>query len=577
MIYTRQFSESERRALNIIWTSSGDYNFESDFISFRPNGSPDFYLNCIIGFVHKWYNPEKIKLLFDSFNSYRLRDTFCDIAWFALENAAYQKEVAERPVLRELRRIHAQEFLDHEIDLHVAELMYRSSVVYDLHTARWSSVLGKHAPLLDPWESRLYKALAFGPEATTDQIISAIHTIINTYFIIRFKEISVDKKIIRLHINYTLIALLKMIFPSVRISSEYSGGIRNISSRKKNAAHSSLRKSGVFADFWNGNEAKDRKYIETSFGKPLFTDQKSTQLENELCTGNHLKSHVYFARGGEGTLSVLNSIQRQRNIAGYAEHRLSYEKSIHMLSTAVRDSMSLAKQQIPVRTSSGLLAPQTVWRSVYMKDKKIFTLTEEGVQSDFTVDLMLDASSSRSTEQETVAAQAYAIAKSLAQCNVQTQIYSFCTERGFTVLRLFKSYRSMNVKTIFDYTASGWNRDGLALKAALALMSRSESAKRLLIVLTDASPNDDHAIPPSGKIPFSTDYSGKKAVEDTAEAVRSLRKNHISVMAVVTGRTAESEEAAKVMYGTDFVRITDIGRFAGAVGTLLGRKIAEVE
>ena len=577
MIYTRQFSESERRALNIIWSASGDYTFESDFMSFRPNGSPDFYLNCIIGFVHKWYNPEKIKSLFDSFSSYRLRDTFCDIAWFALENAAYQKEEAERPVLKELRKIHAQEFLDHEIDLHVAELMYRSSVVYDLHTARWSAVLGKHAPVLDPWESRLYKALTFGPDATTDQIVDSIHNIINNYFVIRFKQIDADKKIIHLRINYIILAFLKMIFPSVRISSESSEGIKQISLRKKSNKKVRSSKGGLLADFWNGNEAKDKKYIESSFGKPLFTEQKSTQLENELCTGNHVKSHVYFARGENSGLSAVNRIQRQRNISGYAAHRSSYEKAIHTLCASVRSSMSLSKQQIPVRTSSGTLAPQTVWRSVYANDKRIFTLTEDDMQSDFTVDLMLDASSSRSNEQETVAAQAYAIAKSLAQCGVQTQIYSFCTQRGFTVHRLFKSYRSMNMQTIFDYTASGWNRDGLALRAALALVGRSESAKRLLIVLTDASPNDDRAIPPSEKMPFSTDYSGKRAVEDTAAAVQTLRKNRISVMAVVTGGTAESEEAAKAIYGTDFVRIIDTGRFAVAVGALLSKKIAEVE
>ena len=48
---------------------------------------------------------------------------------------------------------------------------------------------------------------------------------------------------------------------------------------------------------------------------------------------------------------------------------------------------------------------------------------------------------------------------------------------------------------IFRYFAAGWNRDGLALRGAGHLMEGSPAKNRLLIILTDASPNDDRRIP----------------------------------------------------------------------------------
>lgn len=56
-----------------------------------------------------------------------------------------------------------------------------------------------------------------------------------------------------------------------------------------------------------------------------------------------------------------------------------------------------------------------------------------------------------------------------------------------------------NLQNINRYFASGWNRDGLALRAAgdLLQFAPGPAPRHLLIVLTDASPNDSRRIPPS--------------------------------------------------------------------------------
>ena len=56
----------------------------------------------------------------------------------------------------------------------------------------------------------------------------------------------------------------------------------------------------------------------------------------------------------------------------------------------------------------------------------------------FSVDILMDASSSRKQMQQKIAAQAYVLSKSLTNCGIPVQIYSYCSIRGYTVMHIFK-------------------------------------------------------------------------------------------------------------------------------------------
>ena len=38
------YTSRQRRAMNIIWTASGEYDFQPDFMAFQLDGEPDFYM-----------------------------------------------------------------------------------------------------------------------------------------------------------------------------------------------------------------------------------------------------------------------------------------------------------------------------------------------------------------------------------------------------------------------------------------------------------------------------------------------------------------------------------------------------
>ena len=145
---------------------------------------------------------------------------------------------------------------------------------------------------------------------------------------------------------------------------------------------------------------------------------------------------------------------------------------------------------------------------------------------------------------------------------------SFCSMSGFTVLRTFTDYSSPSANdSIFDYYAEGCNRDGLAIRAAGDLISRSSYEHRMLIILSDVKPLDIARIKKSEKDIGQT-YDGQRALTDTAFEVRRLRAEGISVICIFTGEDAELPNA-KMVYGKDFVRIRDFSQFSDTVGRLI--------
>ena len=51
----RSYTAEERRAANQVWAAAGAYGFEPLFLARNTDGTIDFYMNCVVGLVHKYY------------------------------------------------------------------------------------------------------------------------------------------------------------------------------------------------------------------------------------------------------------------------------------------------------------------------------------------------------------------------------------------------------------------------------------------------------------------------------------------------------------------------------------------
>ena len=578
---TSSYSAQQRRAINLVWTASGDYQFEPQFLALKSNGEPDFYMNCVIGLVHKWFGDKMPKRLFAYWAGDARQNVFDELCWLALENAAYEKELPERPVLADLRRKHAEEFFASEYQLSRQEWMAKNQLVYTMQAARWRKVLGHTAPVMTPYESSL--AAALEPETVPEpaQLKNDLLALFAKFALFDGKVRQKPALHLRLQGFWAKLATKTMptqMIKTDRVTVEHSGSVDASGGgihADKRLAHITLRQRAE----------EDRAYIESCFGRSLYPPERLRKAEQELCTGEHLGCHLWFASGVPSPeqaptpeakhLAEQAQLQADRNRAYYAKNRALHRSVVLRLTEQIRNCILVHQQPNARIARSGALDPERVWRAPLLNDSRVFRCAEEENQPSFTVDLLLDASASRLHCQEVIAAQGTILAQSLAACGIPVRVSSFCSLRGYTVLRVLKGFADKSLQGIDQYFASGWNRDGLALRGAGELIKSAPAEKHLLILLTDASPDDSHKILPSGKVPLSRDYDGQIGVDDTAEEVRALRAQGIRVAAVFMGENA-SVPAANAIYGRDLARIRRIDQLAATAGRLIQDEIREL-
>ena len=548
----------------------------------RSDGQPDLYMNCVIGLVHKWFGEDLPKKLFASWAGDAHQAMYDDLAWLALENTVYEKELPERPALEKLRQAHAAAFFASEYQLSRQEWMAKNQLVYALQSARWKAVLGQKPPVLTPWEKGLSAALACPGTLNGEELTEAVRTAFRKY--LRFDGTAHAKKPFTLHFGERWMPLLTKLFTTEMVRTDDLAIDRSAAAGENGMVRAS---NALRAQLESGDrENEDRDYVEGCFGRSLYPPRELALIEQRLCTGNHLGCHLWFTRGETAQGKTMRADvqhlfdqaaeQAERNRADFLKNNDLYQSSILRLTEHIRNCMQVQQQPDAVSARQGHVDSQRIWRLPVLQDGKVFLRSEEENNPGFTVDLLLDGSASRLHCQETIAAQGYILARSLAACGIPVRVSSFCSLRGYTVVRILKDFSEKNAeRKIFNYFAAGWNRDGLALRMAGKLLDTAPADRHLLILLTDASPDDSRKILPTGKVPLSRSYDGEAGVQDTAEEVRALRQQGVRVAAVFMGENASAPDA-RTIYGQDLVRIQRMDQLATAAGKLIQEEIREL-
>lgn len=506
----------KRRADNIIWNGAKDYSFVPDFRAYSSNGEVDLYWNIIFGSARRHYEYEKLEKLFSMLDKYKNAALYETIFWSALEPVLFQTELQGRPVLEQMR------------------------------------------------PTSVETELKLNAEMTTDEIVDTAKQ-----FFLEHYGLYGDGKI---RLKYRLPHLKRL-----SVDSFLQRG--RVFDHEPGYYHGEARSwDGDFSLSTKLNESELRAFLETKFGKSIYSMDRLVRIEKLLCTGNHKFTHLFYTRGEIGELhgiySTFEMHQRKRQAELIANNRSYYQKNllhnrllISKLSTSIMNSILLHMQPAPIKANYGVVNPVLAWRAAKLHDEKIFTRTENENAGDISVDILLDASHSQVSRAEKISSQAYIISEALSRCRVPCRVMSFCSMSGFTIMRLFNEYSSVDNSSIFDYYTEGCNRDGLAIRAAGYLMSGTSYAHKMLIVLSDVKPLDVAKIRKDER-DVGVSYDEMRALKDTAHEVRRLRAEGISVICVFTG-TDEDLPSAKIVYGQDFVRIRDFSLFADTVGKLI--------
>ena len=558
----------KRRAENIIWNAAQSHGFTPDFKAYDADARADLYWNTIIGAVRRHYDYPKIEEVFRGFESEEDADVYEGLLWLGLENAIFEKEREERPVLESLRRNYAERYLSGLITTH--DLPF-----YDtLALAHYRRALGLE-DRLDPYTKKLLDELEFSRDMSTDEITARAKELFERWFQLRLKEKEAERKKRRIPFGLRKGKTVKGRYRKFGLGFADHPSFIYGGQRVGPQGNEEQRLTGMSAQ-------ELRAFMEAKYGKSAFNARETAELERSVCTGNHAACHILITKGEKGSAKIQNgfeALKREReakqveaNRRFYTDHIAERRTSIDRLSGKVRNSVLLHLQPSPVRSNSGALEGGRAWRALHLNDERVFIREEQNDVGDLSVDILLDASTSQKYRQEIVSNQGYIIAESLDRCNIPCRVMSFCSMTGYTILRIFRDYHERGVNgRIFEYVSNGCNRDGLAVRMAHHLMEKQSCDHKILIVLSDAKPNDVVRMRQKDSGEF-VNYELRQGIRDTAFEVRSARADGIAVICVFTGDD-EDLPSARLIYGRDFARIQSLDKLADTVGMLLQNQI----
>lgn len=327
---------------------------------------------------------------------------------------------------------------------------------------------------------------------------------------------------------------------------------------------------------------KMHSYIELNYGRSYMSEMEQERLNRRVCRGVHADCKLYFTDGilenavRENNTFVIAKRTWEMNRRFYQQNQRISRQNINALGDILKRSLQARNEEDRMEASYGTIIPRKLWKVGRSEDSKLFVRDLKKNNTDFVVDVLIDASGSQRGRQHLVALQGYILSAALSRAGIPHRVLGFCSFWDHTVMRRFREYDDAQDADwrLLQFVSSANNRDGLAIRAAAdGLLSRPEENK-VLIVLSDGRPNDQVVNRPNVKNPAV--YTGEYAVQDTAAEVRRLRSQGVSVLGVFAGEEADLT-AERRIFGKDFAYIRDISTFAHVVGRYLKKQVDDKE
>ena len=547
-----------RRAVNQIWNGAGRYDVQPEQAAFDPEGDPELYMNTVMGLARRDYDFTRFQPMLHAFQQQPQGGLYTDVFWLGLAHAVYEREAPRRPALDALRREYARRVL--------AESGEGGDPrqIPALRRCWAARILGADRTE-DEWQTALLDGLAFSPGWDEQELTRRTEELLYRYFHRARRSVTDRQWAAWAGRSLTKGGGIRFIKPNAlrALSHTDSGGGAGQASR--------------LLSFLQGRTPEPilRRYVEDCFGASMLTPGQLSEAERTLCTGVHKNCRLHFTRGEPvGRAPAPEAAwdaahfrqQREKNRAYYQEHLVENKLAIAQLTQKLQNTLLLRAEDEGGTGRAGRLRPELAWRAGALGDERVFSRRSPQEPGELSVDLLLDGSASQNRQQEKLATQAYLIAESLSRCRIPVRVTAFCSVSGCTVLRVLRDYdHPEQNEGVFDYVAAGWNRDGLALRAMGWLLRQRRSEQSLLLVLSDASPNDDQRIP-NGLGGWA--YTGKRGVDDTAAEAAALRLRGVLPVCLFTGSDREVPDARRI-YGQAMERLPAIGWLADAVTRLI--------
>lgn len=585
--------ELENRIKNLIWTVSGDYTLDvkPDIESYHRSHAVGLYDGIKQGAFARYFNREELSLyLMKKIYLHGEEGPLMSLAQLCIEWSVAERITKEREGIKEIRKKALEDILEMDFSRLAASEPGRLKLML------FKECLNGSEPATNRMRAFMEQVQALSDAKETIELIHTIDKLYNAMVDPNFeKRYGNLETVLAVSLEELAEFSWKDYLEEEALEESFGTYLEHLNEAMTNLdkmeldqetkkeepeEETSQKKKILVVD----EEAlsKMHSYVQRNYGIGYLFETEEKRRNLLLCRGIHSDCSLYFT---EGVLkhAVLRNYQYEYAKKQRDKNRYEYYNNHRMVKNNIRQLSDMLKKALVMRdevqetiSDRGRIVPSRLWRVGRSHDSRVFLRKLNHDNSDFVVDVLIDASGSQRKRQGQVAMQAYILSEALSIANVPHRVMSFCTFWDYTILHRFREYeddRSAN-ENIFEYNTSSNNRDGLAIKAAGYELLNREEEHKILIVLSDGRPYDVILNRPNARNPQP--YQGKYAISDTAFEVRKLRSKGVCVLGVFAGEEKDLP-AEKKIFGKDFAYIRDVAGFSGIVGRYLLKQLEREE
>ena len=585
--------ELENRIKNLIWTVSGDYTLDvkPDIESYHRSHAVGLYDGIKQGAFARYFNREELSLyLMKKIYLHGEEGPLMSLAQLCIEWSVAERITKEREGIKEIRKKALEDTLEMDFSRLAASEPGR------LKLMMFKECLNGSEPATNRMRAFMEQVQVLSDAKETIELIRTIDKLYNAMVDPNFeKRYGNLETVLAVSLEELAEFSWKDYLEEEALEESFGTYLEHLNEamtnldkielnqetkKEESEEETSHKKKILVVD----EEAlsKMHSYVQRNYGIGYLSETEEKRRNLLLCRGIHSDCSLYFT---EGVLkhAVLRNYQYEYAKKQRDKNRYEYYNNHRMVKNNIRQLSDMLKKALVMRdevqetiSDRGRIVPSRLWRVGRSHDSRVFLRKLNHDNSDFVVDVLIDASGSQRKRQGQVAMQAYILSEALSIANVPHRVMSFCTFWDYTILHRFREYeddRSAN-ENIFEYNTSSNNRDGLAIKAAGYELLNREEEHKILIILSDGRPYDVILNRPNARNPQP--YQGKYAISDTAFEVRKLRSKGVCVLGVFAGEEKDLP-AEKKIFGKDFAYIRDVAGFSGIVGRYLLKQLEREE
>ena len=580
--------ELENRIKNLIWTVSGDYTLDvkPDIESYHRSHAVGLYDGIKQGAFARYFNREELSLyLMKKIYLHGEEGPLMSLAQLCIEWSVAERITKEREGIKEIRKKALEDILEMDFSRLAASEPGRLKLML------FKECLNGSEPATNRMRAFMEQVQALSDAKETIELIRTIDKLYNAMVDPNFeKRYGNLETVLAVSLEELAEFSWKDYLEEEALEESFGTYLEHLNEAmtnldkmelnqetKKEESEEEISQKKKILVVDEEALSKMHSYVQRNYGIGYLSETEEKRRNLLLCRGIHSDCSLYFT---EGVLkhAVLRNYQYEYAKKQRDKNRYEYYNNHRMVKNNIRQLSALVMRDEVQETISdrGRIVPSRLWRVGRSHDSRVFLRKLNHDNSDFVVDVLIDASGSQRKRQGQVAMQAYILSEALSIANVPHRVMSFCTFWDYTILHRFREYeddRSAN-ENIFEYNTSSNNRDGLAIKAAGYELLNREEEHKILIVLSDGRPYDVILNRPNARNPQP--YQGKYAISDTAFEVRKLRSKGVCVLGVFAGEEKDLA-AEKKIFGKDFAYIRDVAGFSGIVGRYLLKQLEREE